>query len=95
MEMNREHRATESIKIYRDFAKYYFSMRSNLTYVNLLGSGATLVLFARTLLDGANGWQQTLIDDLPLFLCGDIAIVLIGIWATAISCCLSNSLQLT
>jgi hypothetical protein len=86
-------RNLESIKIYRDFAKYYFSMRSNLTYVNLLGSGGTLVLFAKALLDSPRAWQATLSDDFLLYVFGAVAIVIIGTWATAISCCLSNSIQ--
>ncbi len=86
-------RAVTKIGIYRDFAKYYFTMRSNLTYVNLLASGGTLVLFGKTLLDTHHPWQRTLSDDAVLYVFGAIAILVIGTWATAISCCLSNSIQ--
>lgn len=93
MSVTRYERSLESIKIYRDFAKYYFSMRSSLTYVNLLASGGTLVLFAKSLLDTGHNWQTTLSADIVLYIFGALAIFIIGLWATAISCCLSNSIQ--
>lgn len=92
--MTDEEKALENIKIYRDFAQYYFTTRTNLTYVNLVATGGTLAIFAHALIDAKKPYLDILKENFPLFIAGGLALILISAWATAICSCLSNTVQI-
>ena len=47
--------AIEKIKVLRSAAMYYYDVRSKITYVNILASGAILLFFSQHLLDVNGG----------------------------------------
>jgi hypothetical protein len=93
-EVTDEEKALENIKMYRIFAQYYFTTRTNLTYVNLVATGGLLAIFAHALIDAKKPYLDVLKENFPLFIAGGLALILISAWATAICSCLSNTVQI-
>jgi hypothetical protein len=85
--------ALELIRIYRDSAHRYFSLRTNATYLNLTAAGVVTVVMGGGLLDLSKECLPQFLDDHILeyllactFLCGFAG------WATAMVNALTNSI---
>ncbi len=82
----------EQLKIYRDWARYYFDVRSRLTYINILGCGSVTVFFAQKLIDNpADTYLEVVKTHFLLYFVGSFAIVALAVWSTALCNLLSNS----
>lgn len=85
----------EKIKIFREFARYYYSVRNSITYVNIIAAGAFTYFFVKPFIDPANAQPALYVDFLAknywLYAMGCIAYVGIAAFATAFCNLLSNS----
>lgn len=77
-------------KMYRDFARFYFSVRSNLTYLNIIACGAITIAYLPNLIAAPNA-QGRLNDGFWLYVLGCLALIAFSTWASAISNLLTNS----
>ncbi len=82
----------ELAKMYREFARYYFTVRSNASYLNILAAGTFTYFFAQRLVDTTGeDIVSALTSGYWMYAVGCIAFIAFALWAMAICNLLSNS----
>ena len=82
----------ELAKSYRDFARYYFTVRSNASYLNIVAAGTFTYFFAQRLVDTpGESIVSALTTGYWMYAVGCIAFIAFALWAMSICNLLSNS----